>query len=223
MDYANLRRFLGYEKPDETAGPKLDLDYKKPKVEESIFAAPVEATPEPVRAPASLPTPVKPQNDIGVFQRVSKENPLLGAIAMNETSGGKNLHHATDPKSGMTAGGMFGMMPATATDVLHNNPQLVAKYPELAAASKDLKTNHAVFTRFFNSNPEGAAEFAKAHLIHNMKQLGNDQNAALHSWFWGAKNTQRALARNPNEVNNSDYVIKALRYMKKPVVAATEE
>lgn len=138
-----------------------------------------------------------------VFEETSKKYPMLGSIGMVESSGGKNYEHApiTDPKSihnGMTAGGMFGMMPHTAAMALKTDKELAAKYPELAKAAGDMKANHKMFTDKFNQDPQAAADFAVAMFKRNSKKTINPEMLA-YSWLNGLKGAWNSYKNNGME------------------------
>ncbi len=124
-----------------------------------------------------------------VYNHIAKKHPLLGAIGMKESSGGKNLNHKTMESGihkGHTAGGMFGMMPHSAAFTLKQDQQLAEKYPELAEAAKDIDKNHKQFTELFNNNPEVAAEFAVSAFNRNKSKTKSDHQLT-YSWLNGLK------------------------------------
>jgi hypothetical protein len=161
-----------------------------------------------------------PKEHQAFYQNVAKKNPLLGAIGMVESSGGRNYAHKTitDPKSmhaGHTAGGMFAMMPNQAEYILRNDPKLASKYPRLVEAAKDMKTNHGVFTNAFNSDPATAYDFADSLLKRN-KSKTKDINMLIHSWNHGLKGTwDRYKNEGPEAIQDADYVKKVLETYKK--------
>ncbi len=148
-----------------------------------------QPSPEPTRAPASIEA-VKPKaSHEDVYNRVAKQYPLLGAIGMKESSGGKNMAHETMQNGihkGMTAGGMFGMMPHSAAFALKQDPELAEKYPELVEASKDIDNNHRQFTDLFNNDPEAAADFAISTFKRRKSKTKSDHQLA-YSWLNGLK------------------------------------
>lgn len=154
----------------------------------------------------------QPKTDKEVFTEISAENPTLGAIAMTESSGGKDYSHALDPKSNTHAGGMFGMMPNTAKDVLRLNPDLAKQYPELVKEA--LNDNPQAFTDRFNQDPEAAADFAKAHYARNKAKLDNDEDATAYSWFWGLTNALKNQ-KNKQLIANDSYLQKIKGYTEK--------
>ena len=142
-----------------------------------------------------------------VYGRVSEQYPLLGAIGMKESSGGKNLNHkmmAEGIHKGHTAGGMFGMMPHSAAFALKQDPELAKKYPKLVEAASDVKNNHKQFTDILNSNPEAAADFAVSAFKRNKGKTKSDQQLT-YSWLNGLKGSwnkykeggQAALEEHP--------------------------
>lgn len=161
----------------------------------------------------------KPKSDLEVYAELSKTDPDLAAIAMIESSGGKNYKHTMDPKSKMTAGGMFGMMPYTAHDVVRWDKNVAEKYPEMADLTKDYKSNHSKITEFFNNNPEAAVEFARSLYNRNKSKLGGDPEKAALSWFRGLSGAMRT---SPEELNAHDYVQKFRKY-RNPIKIAKED
>lgn len=163
---------------------------------------------EPNRAPAAAQQLAKPKaSPEEVYGRVAKDYPLLGAIGMKESSGGKNTNHKMMEDGihkGMTAGGMFGMMPHSAAFALKQDPELAKKYPQLLEASKDIEKNHKQFTELFNNDPEAAAEFAISAFKRNKDKTKNDQQLT-YSWLNGLKGSwnkykeggQAALEKHP--------------------------
>lgn len=155
----------------------------------------------------------QPKNDQQVFDEVSKESPLLGGIAMTESSGGKNYNHDTMAKGlhkGSKAGGMFGMMPNTAKETLKLNPELAAQYPEL---TQDLSPE--AFTDRFNTDPEAAADFAKANYARNKAKVGSDEGA-VYAQYNGLTGALRARNRG-DDFNASPYVQKVKATLPKEV------
>lgn len=144
---------------------------------------------EPSRAPTSIEAPKAKVNHEEVYSRVAKQYPLLGAIGMKESSGGKNLAHKTmgdGIHKDMTAGGMFGMMPHSAAFALKQDPALAEKYPQLVEASKDIDKNHQQFTELLNNDPEAAADFAISAFKRRKSKTKSDQQLA-YSWLNGLK------------------------------------
>ncbi len=124
-----------------------------------------------------------------VYGRVAKEYPLLGAIGMKESSGGKNLGHSTIDSGihkGMTAGGPWGMMPHSAAFALKQDPELAKKYPKLVEAAGDIEHNHQQFTDLLNNDPEAAADFAISAFKRRKSKTKSDQQLA-YSWLNGLK------------------------------------
>jgi len=186
--------------------------------------------------PAHAPTPAvqqqpaqqvnlskMPPEHQAAYRAAAKRNPLLGAIGQVESSGGLNYAHKTIENGGMhqgqTAGGMFGMMPNAAEYILRNDPKLASKYPRLLEASKDMKTNHGVFTKTFNENPQAAIDFAEALLARNKAKTKNPE-MLIHSWNHGLKGTwERYKNEGPQAVRDADYVksvMKEFAKFKKP-------
>jgi len=142
-----------------------------------------------------------------VYSRVSKEHPMLGAIGMKESSGGKNLNHKTMKggiHDGMTAGGPWGMMPHSAAFAIKKDKDLAEKYPKLAEIANDVDKHHKTFTDTFNNDPEAAADFAISAYKRNKSKTKSDHQMA-YSWLNGLKGSwnkykeggQAALEQHP--------------------------
>lgn len=161
-----------------------------------------------MRAPAAAVEPAKPKvSHEDVYSRVAKEYPLLGAIGMKESSGGKNLAHHTMEggiHKGHTAGGAWGMMPHSAAFALKQDSELAKKYPDLVDAAGDIDKNHKLFTDRFNNDPEVAADFAISAFKRRKGKTKNDQ-MLTYSWLNGLKGSwnkykeggQQALDEHP--------------------------
>jgi len=124
-----------------------------------------------------------------VYANIAKQYPLLGAIGMKESSGGKNLNHQTmtdGPHKGHTAGGIFGMMPQSAAFILNKDPELAKKYPKLLEAAKDISKNHKQFTDTFNNDAQADADFAVSQFKRNKSKTKSDQQLT-YSWLNGLK------------------------------------
>ncbi len=159
-----------------------------------------------------LPLVKKPKSNLDVYSELALEDPNLAAIAMIETSGGTDPRpHDIDLNSGMTAGGMFGMMPGTASDVVRLDKSIAQKYPEIVEYTKDLKNFHPKITEFFNNNPEAALEFAKSQYARAKKRLGDDESVA-YSWLNGITGALKTRKENPDTIKNHDYVQKFRKY-----------
>lgn len=156
------------------------------------------------------------KSDMEVYAELSKTDPELAAIAMIESSGGKNYKHVMDPKSQMTAGGMFGMMPYTAHDVVKLDTELAKKYPQMVDLTKDYKNTHPQITEFFNNNPEAAVEFAKSLYNRNKSKLGGDTEKAALSWFRGLSGAMRT---SPEELDKHEYIQKFRKFYKPVKIA----
>lgn len=142
----------------------------------------------PMQQPTTVQQQAKPSAE-EVYSNVSKQYPLLGAIGFKESSGGKNINHKTmnsGPHKGHTAGGIFGMMPNSAAFTISKDHELASKYPNLAEASKDMKSNHKQFTDLFNTDPQAAADFAVSYFNRNKGKTKSEQQLA-YSWLNGLK------------------------------------
>jgi hypothetical protein len=165
---------------------------------------------------ASAPNLAKmPKQHQDFYNQISAKNPILGAIGKVESSGGVNYNHSpiknkNDVNFGHTAGGMFGMMPMSAEYTLRNDPKLAAKYPKLAEAAKDMKTNHGHFTETFNQDPQVAYDFADSLLSRN-KSKTKDIPMLLHSWNHGLKGTwNRYKDQGSDAIMAAPYVKKVM-------------
>jgi hypothetical protein len=174
-----------------------------------------------VQAPApvsqSINTSKMPVDHQKAYQEIAQKNPMLGAIGQVESSGGLKYDHPTirsGSQAGHTAGGMFGMMPQAAQYILRNDSKLAAKYPKLHEASKDLKTNHRVFTDTFNKDPKVAIDFADALLRRNHSKTNNSPEMLIHSWNHGLKGTwNRYKNKGKDAIKNADYVKKVMKVL----------
>ena len=172
----------------------------------ALSPTPTTETLAPSRAPAQQQAPKSISHE-DVYKRVAQQYPMLGAIGMKESSGGKNINHHTMSDGlhkGMTAGGPWGMMPHSAAFILKQDPELAKKYPKLAEAAADVQNNHKAFTDAFNSDPETAADFAIASYKRRKGKTKSDQQLA-YSWLNGLKGSwnkykeggQAALEEHP--------------------------
>lgn len=151
------------------------------------------------------------------YQAIAKKNPYLGAIGQIESSGGTNYAHKTINGGGMhhghTAGGMFGMMPNAAEYILRHDPKLASKYPKLLEASKDMKSNHSVFTKTFNEDPQAAIDFAEALLKRNKTKTKNPE-MLIHSWNHGLKGTWNKFKNEGlDSIKQADYVKNVMKVL----------
>lgn len=146
---------------------------------------------------------------VDVVNSLKGKRPILHSLAVQESSGGRNLKHETlagGQHKGMTAGGPWGMMPKTAAYVLTLNKKLGSKYPKMAEAVKDLNNNHKDITKMLNENPVMAQEFADSLLGHLRKVHGEkNMNKVIHSWHYGIKGTNTASASGEN-LDENEYV-----------------
>lgn len=193
-------------------------------------------------APSNLETSKKPESSITqetpkkishqeMHEKISKEHPLLGAIGMVESSGGKNLDHpeigghilqnfygigggqGKSMHEGMKAGGAYGMMPQSAAFILSKSPELAEKYPHLAEAAKDVHKNHKVFTDTFNKDPHADADFALALFQRNKNKTKSDHQL-VYSWLHGLKgswNQYKAGGKNSFEAH--PYVQEVMKHV----------
>jgi hypothetical protein len=140
-----------------------------------------------------------------VFNQLKETNPELAAIAMNETSGGINLNHPVDKKSGTQAGGLFALMPRTVSDIMGRDQELQTRYPDLSNLSKDWKTNHVAITDLIEKNPQVAQKLAEKHYNRAKSRFKGDLDRTANSWFNGITGT---LKMTPEQVKNHDYTKK---------------
>jgi hypothetical protein len=146
---------------------------------------------------------------VDVVNSLKGKRPILYSLAVQESSGGRNLNHETltsGQHKGMTAGGPWGMMPKTAAYVMSLNEKLGKKYPKMAEAIKDLGANHKQITKMLNENPVMAQEFADSLLSHLKKIHGEKSlNKIIHSWHYGIRGTNKAVANGEN-LDDNEYV-----------------
>lgn len=146
------------------------------------------------------------------YKEYAKKNPLLGAIARIESSGGVNYDHKDDPND--NAGGMFGMRPTAAAFILSKNAKLAKKYPKVAEYAKDLKTHHDKITGLFNQDHKAAFDFAEALLNRNKAKTKN-LPMLIHSWNHGLKGTwDKYKEQGPEAIKKTEYVVKVLKAYK---------
>lgn len=193
----------------------------KPSPSPSPKAPTAAVSPSPSPSPAPQVDLAKmPAHHQEAYTKLAKELPILGAIGMMESSGGRNYKHdpITDPKSihyGHTAGGMFGMMPHSAAFIIKRTPRLAEKYPELAEAAKDVASHHKTFTDRFNSDPEVAIDFAKAFFSRNREKTKN-ADMLIHSWNHGLKGTwSRFKEKGMDAIKQAPYVQTVKSYIAK--------
>ncbi len=158
------------------------------------------------------PAVKQPKTNREMYQALTQEEPFLKAISAVESSGGLDVAHNPDPKSGTTAGGMFGFMPRTGYDVLKRNPELRAKYPQLQEAA--LSDDHAAFTEALNTDPQLARDLAQDHLKHNKDRLKTKEELA-YAWLNGVRGTKRAVKQGKN-LKEHPYVQKILANYQEP-------
>lgn len=157
------------------------------------------------------------------FTNLKKKNPALAAIAMHESSGAVNYDHKTidNPNSmhhGMTAGGMFGLMPITVSETISRNKAIAKKYPELAEHAKDVKANHKKITEMLNSDPQISIDIAEK-LMDRKKSKFKDMLSLFHSWNRGITGTLKDLSElGAERVHNSPYAQKVMNYYNKIVL-----
>jgi hypothetical protein len=161
----------------------------------------------------------QPKTHQEVFNEVSKQYPLLGAIGQIESCGATCFDHATLKNGkfkGQKAGGMFGMEPYHASFILSKDKELAKKYPHLVEASKDLSNKHNLFTEEFNKNPQAAADFAISGYKRNKLKTKSDQ-MLIYSWLNGLKGSWNAYKKGgQNAIENHPYVKKVMaEHMKR--------
>jgi hypothetical protein len=163
---------------------------------------------------------------VKVFKAAAKKYPLLGAIGMVESSGGKNFEHRTISSDGSmhkghTAGGMFGMMPNSAAFVMKSDPALAKKYPKFAEALKDVNKNHQTVTQMFNSDPQASVDFAVSMFNRNKGKTKNEKMLA-HSWLNGLKGSWNHYKKGGQKAIDShpyvQKVMEAYEQLKAPKV-----
>lgn len=188
-------------------------DLEKGSIKNAIGGAAAAAT--LALSPASIKDSTAPKAQVQqakpkasadqVYSQVAKQYPLLGAIGMKESSGGKFLNHQTmteGPFKGHTAAGAFGMMPASAAFIVNKDPALAKKYPKLLEASKDLNNRHKDITKMLHDDPQAAADFAISFYKRNKGKTKSDQQLA-YSWLNGLKGSWNKLNDGGHEAINS--------------------
>ena len=187
---------------------------------------------------ATQPTPVTQQEapkqtHEQLYESISKQYPLLGAIGAVESSGGKNLDHpeingkilhsfygigggkGKSMHEGMKAGGAYGMMPQSAAYILRNDHELAEKYPKLVEAAKDVEKNHKQFTDAFNSDPQTDADFAVALYKRNKSKTRSDAQLA-YSWLHGLKGSWNKYKEGgKNSFHGHPYVQQVMEHFDK--------
>ena len=193
---------------------KEEQDLEKGIKEAAMGAAALAAgalAPTPISANQTAQPTVQQAapSPVDVVNSLKGKRPILHSLAVQESSGGRNLKHETlagGQHKGMTAGGPWGMMPKTAAYVLTLNKKLQSKYPKMAEAVKDLDNNHKDVTKMLNENPVMAKEFADSLLGHLKKVHGEKNlNRVIHSWHYGIKGTNKAAASGEN-LGENEYV-----------------
>lgn len=201
------------QKINEMVKDLRDDDLEKGSIKNAIGGAAAAATlalsPGAIKdstAPKAQVQQAKPKASADkIYQQVSKQYPLLGAIGMKESSGGKFLNHATmteGPFKGHTAAGAFGMMPASAAFIVNKDPALAKKYPKLLEASKDLDGKHKDISKMLHDDPQAAADFAISFYKRNKGKTKSDQQLA-YSWLNGLKGSWNKLNDGGHEAINS--------------------
>lgn len=144
---------------------------------------------------------------IGKYQENSKKenrDSFLKAIAMNESSGGKNTNHA-EMKSGIHAGtsalGTYGLMPNTIREMAN---RMDGDHPMKMYAGME---NHQI-SQSMKKNPGHEGEVAKFMADHLHEKFGGDEDKMAYSWFNGHNLTDKHFATSHKDYQNHDYVKK---------------
>jgi hypothetical protein len=137
-------------------------------------------------------------------------------IKMMESSGGKNMNHKRIEKGsteGQTAGGAYGMVPSTITDVvnqLHNRK--IEVDPRLEQLSELAQTNPDAVTKVLNKNRD-IDELAADHMTTLLEnKTGGDINKMAYAWNMGHNRDFSKL--DEKKLNKSDYFRKFARLNK---------
>lgn len=132
-----------------------------------------------------------------------KINQFLEAIALNETSGGKNLKHKT-MRSGMhrgdTAIGQYGLMPNTVQEMAGRIRRDLGSDHPLAAYKK---MDEKQMRESFKQNPEHEEDMARFMANHVHKKYDGNENKMAWSWLNGHNTTNF-----PEDYKNHYYVKK---------------
>lgn len=106
----------------------------------------------------------------------------LEAISMNESSGGKNLNHKKIKNGkfkGTQAGGAYGIIPATAQEMIKKNKSLNKKYSHILYWHSDKITEE--LNRNHNLSKEIALVFWKKLRI----KMNFGPSRAAYAWLYG--------------------------------------
>lgn len=172
---------------------------------------PVDSPSSSVEAPINLKK--MPPIHQAKFKEFAKKNPILGAIGMQESGGGRNYNHQDSPTD--NAAGMFGMRPTAVQYILRNDPKLAQKYPDIAEATKDLGKNHENIRSRIIQDPQTAYDLAEGLLNRNKKKTKNLE-MLIHTWNHGLKGTwDRYKTEGPEAIKNAKYVREVLDHYKK--------
>lgn len=141
-------------------------------------------------------------------------NPLppLKAIAMIESSGGKNIEHKpvnTPMHQGTAAIGRFGMMPVLIKDIVTKNKHLNVKYPHIAQLHPI--NDYEKLKEYILSNPSVEAHLANTHWINLHNKFNGDEDRMAYAWFNGISKAKKAT---DEEVKNHFYVKRYNKYKK---------
>lgn len=150
---------------------------------------------------------------------IKDTNPVLHAIALQESSGGKNTSHKTitNPKSthyGHTAGGAYGLMPNTVAEVFKRSKNLPTVYPKVVEMLKDVKGNHKKITKMLNEKPVFSQDVAEALFNGLSKHHGGDINKIIHSWYRGPGKTNESV-KAKKDISKDGYVKAVKNWLKK--------
>jgi hypothetical protein len=123
-------------------------------------------------------------------------HPELVPIAQLESSWGKHMQHAADPRGPWhTAVGALGMKPETAHEAYLRSPALQKLYPGLTGPETFLQklTGDSLFYNLM----------AAAHWLYLKKLLGNDSSRAAYGWRWGLQ-----AAKDRVDPEHDPYVVR---------------
>lgn len=230
---ALIKEQMSTLKQEELAKAGIKDSLKAAGLGAAIALAPsnLEVSSKP-KAPTSVEETSKPtMTHEDMYAKISKEHPLLGAIGMVESSGGKNLNHpeingdilknfygigggkGRSMHEGMKAGGAYGMMPQSAAFILSKNPELAQKYPHLAEAAKDIHKNHKAFTETLNKDPQADADFALALFQRNKGKTKSDHQL-IYSWLHGLKGSWNQYKEGgKNSFASHPYVQEVMKHL----------
>ena len=141
------------------------------------------------------------------------KNRFLDAVADVETSGGKNMNHATitNPKNmnyGTHSRSKFGIMPLTAKNIIKKDKNLRQTHSHLLALNGDK------FHEAYHKDPNLDRELADKYYDKAHKIFGSDPAKLGFAWLNGRQGTKDAINAG-KDIENHWHVLRILRALKK--------